>query len=72
MQEDKFTFRPDLDSFIEEADYRVISHIEKAVLNGIKRIIVYSNDTDVVVYLLYYSHHFIDIGIKELWIKYGG
>ena len=30
-----------------------------------------SNDTDVVVYLLYYIHHFINRGIEELWIKYG-
>ena len=40
-------------------------------MNGIERVIIYSNDTDVVVYLLYYVHQFKDLGIKELWIKYG-
>ena len=68
---DRFTPRPDLDSVIEEADCRIIPHVEKAALHGIERVIVYSNDTDVVVYLLCYNHHFINDGIKELWLRYG-
>ena len=60
----------DLDSVIEEADCRIIPHVEKAALHGIERVIVYSNDTDVV-YLLCYNHHFINAGIKELWLRYG-
>ena len=47
------TLRSDLDSMIEEEDSRIIPHVEKAVLNGLQHVIVYSNDTDAVVYLLY-------------------
>ena len=65
------TEKPILNSMIEEADCWIIPHIEKAILNDIERVIIYSNDTDVVVYLLYYVHQFKDLGIKELWIKYG-
>ena len=68
---DRFTPRPDLDKVIEEADCRIIPHVEKAALHGIERVIVYSNDTYVVVYLLCYNHHFINADIKELWLRYG-
>ena len=68
--------KPTLNSMIEEADCRIIPHIEKAIMNDIERvitysIITYSNNADVVLYLLYYVHQFKDPGIKELWIKYG-
>ena len=63
-QEATVTLRPDLDSSLEQADCRIIPHVEKAALTGIQRAIIYSNDTDVVVYLLYiYIHHFIDVCI---------
>ena len=51
------TQRPDLNNYIEEA--------------GNKRIVVFSNDTDIVVFILYYIHEFIGLGAKELWIRYG-
>ena len=63
--------RPDLDSMVEEAGSRIIAHIQKAVMRGVRRVIVHSNDTDVVVYLLYYIHYFINLGIEDLWIKFG-
>ena len=62
---------PNLDSMTAEADSRIIPHVEKAVMKGVKRVIVHSNDTDVLVYLLYYIHYFINLGVEELWIKYG-
>ena len=62
---------PELDSTIKEADSRIIPHTEKAVNSSIRRVVVHSNDTDVVVYLLYYVHHYISLGMEELWIKYG-
>ena len=42
---------PELDSTIKEADSRIIPHTEKAVNSGIRRVVVHSNDIDVVVYL---------------------
>ena len=62
---------PDLDSTIEEADSRIIPQVQKAIMRGVKRVIVHSNDTDVLVYLLYYMHYFMKLGVEELWIKYG-
>ena len=56
---------------IEEADSHIIPHIQKAVMRGVRRVIVHSNDTDVVVFLLYYIHYFINLGIEDLWIKFG-
>ena len=41
----------DLQMWLEEADIRVIPHIHKAVSNGVKLVMVLSNDTDVVVLL---------------------
>ena len=55
---------PDLDLMTEEADLGIIPHIQKAVMSGVRRVIVHSNETDVVV-------HFINIGIENLWIKFG-
>ena len=40
-------------------------------MSGVRRVIVHSNDTDVVVYLSYYIHYFINLGIEDLWIKFG-
>ena len=57
---------PILNSLIEEADCRIIPHTEKAIINDIERVIIYSNDTYFVAYLLYYVHQFKDLGIKEL------
>ena len=65
------TQRPDLNNYIEEADGRIIPHIAKAIIAGNKRIVVFSNDTDVVVFILYYIHEFIRLGAKEIWIRYG-
>ena len=59
-----------LNSSIEEADCRIIPHIFEAVKLGFCRIMVLSNDTDVVVYnLAHYYNGFS--GILELWIRFG-
>ena len=45
---------PDLRSELEEADLRILIHILDCTQNGIKRCVVLSSDTDVIVALL---HH---------------
>ena len=40
---------PDLYAMIEEANSWVILHILKAVMRGVRQVIVHSNDTDVAV-----------------------
>ena len=60
-----------LQMFLEETDVRVIPHIHKAVSNGVERVVVLSNDTDVVVLLLFYIFDFFSLGLKECWIRIG-
>ena len=43
--------REDLQMWLEEANVRVILHINKAESNGVERVVVLSYDTDVVVLL---------------------
>ena len=38
----------------QEADCRIISHVQSAVQHGCKKAVVISNDADNVVLLLYY------------------
>ena len=61
----------DLNLMIEETNSCIIPHIQKVVMRGVRRVIVHSNDTYIVVYLLYYIHYFINLGIEDLWIKSG-
>ena len=48
---------------------RVIPHIHKAVSNGVERVVVLSNDTNVVVVLLFCIFDFFSIGLKECCIR---
>lgn len=55
----------------EEADTRVLLHVLDAVKKGIKRILIRTVDTDIVVlaiahYFTYHSH-----GVEKLWIAIG-
>ena len=40
-------------------------------MQGCKRAIVLSNDTDVFALLLYYIHEFMSNELSELWMKFG-
>ena len=66
---ERFT-REDLQMWLEEAEVRVILHIHKAVSNGAERVVVPSNDTDVVILLLFYIFYF-SRGLKGCWIRVG-
>ena len=57
--------------WLEEAEVPVIPHILKAVSNGVERVVVLSNDTDVVVLLVFYIFDFFSLGLKECWIRVG-
>ena len=63
---------PELNNWLEEADSKVIVHVEYAVrVQKCLRVIVLSNDTDTFIFLLYYTEYFKRIGLKELWLQYG-
>ena len=62
---------PNLKSVLEEADLRLIPHISKAIDENYRRVVVVSNDTDVVALILYYMPRFILAGLSELWVRFG-
>lgn len=49
----------ELNSKLEEGDLCVVPHVERAVRNGSNRVIVLSNDTDVVIVRLRFVAMFI-------------
>ena len=60
-----------LQSEYEEADLRIPLHVLDALKTGHKICVVVSNDTDVVVGLLYHMPTFVHHNIEELWVKAG-
>ena len=52
----------------EEADTRVLLHVFDVVSKGIKKVKIYTVDTDVVVIALY---HYFSLDIDEFWIEFG-
>ena len=63
---------PELMNYIEEADSKIIVHLEWAIrIKHCARVIVLSNDTDVFTLLLHYTSHLKELGLKELWQQYG-
>lgn len=67
----KETVLPDLALSCEEADTRIVPHVNWAIRNGAKRVVVLSNDTDVVVLLLRFMANFMSHGLRELWVRFG-
>ena len=55
----------DLQMWLEEADVRVIPHIHEAVSNSVEPVVIVSNDTDIMVLLLFYIFDFFSLGPKE-------
>ena len=61
----------ELQSKHEEADNRLLLHSVYATqVEGVKRIVIYANDTDVVVMAVYYYKTKLqELGLEELWMK---
>ena len=63
---------PELPKWIEEADARLVAHVDWAVhLKKCERVVILSNDTDTVALLLRYMPYSQALGLKELWQQYG-
>ncbi|KAG1714044.1 hypothetical protein GQR58_001880 [Nymphon striatum] len=60
-----------LGSTVEEADLRIPMHVLDCCRAGYKTCVVISNDTDVIVALLFYVPVFLQEGLMELWIRAG-
>jgi len=54
---------------IEEADLRIIPHISHSVRSGCQRVVVLSNDTDILVLLIHFFSFFHGCGLQELWMR---
>ena len=55
-----------LDKPIEEADLRIIPHTEHSIQPKNTSIVLLSNDTDVLVLVLYFMQYFTSTGLEEL------
>ena len=62
---------PELSSWLEEADSRIIPHVNWSVEHGCQRMLVFSNDTDTICLLLHYLRIFQQKGLLEMWVEYG-
>ena len=60
---------PDLQSTQEEADTHVFLHaIHSAQHEGIERVVIYANDTDIIILAIYYASNHLNI-LQELWMR---
>ena len=55
----------------EEADIRLLPHAKYTVEKGSGKVVVLSNDTDVIVGFIYHYQDLSRIGLKELWVRGG-
>ena len=60
-----------LQAMLKEADLRTSMHVLDCVRAGYSTCVVLSNDTDVIIALLYYVPMFRKEGLKELWVRAG-
>lgn len=60
----------DLTSRIEEADMRIIPHVNQTVKRRSNNIVILSNDTDVVVLVLHYMEKIVSEGLQNHWTRY--
>ena len=62
---------PELSSWLEEADSRIIPHVNWSAERGCQRMLVFSNDTDTICLLLRYVSIYQRKGLQELWVSFG-
>ena len=60
----------DVNVDIEEADISIFPHAKYALKRGGKILVILSNDTDVIVGLIYHCYDLLK-GLKELWFRAG-
>lgn len=55
----------------EEADGRILLHVNDMVRNGARSVLIRSTDTDVVVLAVSYYWELKTVGLIELWVRFG-
>lgn len=71
IQGGKITPLPHMQDSYEEADMRIPMHVLDSLKAGHTTCVVISNDTDVIVALLYHCPVFIQNGLEQLWVRAG-
>ena len=62
---------PELENNIEEADLRLVLHAFHASNHNLEKIVILSNDTDVLVLFTHHWKCLETLGLKEVWITAG-
>ena len=62
---------PELDLQLEEADLRIMPHALNAAVDGMSTIILLSNDTDILVAMLYFVREIKAHGGQTIWMRGG-
>ena len=55
---------------MEEEDIPVIPHVTATVKDGSKRVMVPSDDADVVMLLLYFFNVYSEMDVEGLWVTF--
>ena len=71
IHQGKEYIKSQLQSTFEEADSRIPLHVLDSLRSGQRVCVVISNDTNVLVALLYHMHVFLDHQLQELWLRAG-
>ena len=59
---------PELSRIIEEGEPQCIPHIDWTIrIKKAERVVVLSNDADMIALLTYYMPYFKSLGVKEVW-----
>jgi len=71
--EDSYSFIPELQFNYEEADWRIIPHLQwnSSCFPSVKSSLVVSNDSDVLVLLVHYFEELNQNGLEQLWLEIG-
>ena len=61
-----------IDEVHEEADNRIVVHINNMLESGIDKILVRTGDTDVIIIILGFMSHFLfKVGSAKIWVDFG-
>ena len=71
IHQGKEYIKSQLQSTFEEADSRIPLHVLDSLRSGHSVCVVISNDTDVLVALIYHMPVFLDHQLQELWLRAG-
>ena len=70
INNEQVSIQSELNSNMEEEDIPVIPHVTATVKDGSKRVMVPSDDADVVMLLLYFFNVYSEMDVEGLWVTF--